>query len=258
MDIYEKVKASFGPSALNYATSPSHSDAENLAALCGFMLAGPDDVALDIATGAGNLALALAPRVKRVVASDLTPEMVAETARRAAEQGLVNFETVQAAAESLPFPDNEFTLVTCRVGAHHFADVTKAVSEMARVLKQGGRVCIVDTTAPEDDALDREINGMELLRDPSHVRNYKASEWVSMASNAGFQVIEAIEGSYDNGRPMPFEPWLKRIGTSEESSARLRTWFTEAAPALKQALQIELEPEITFVLPQVTLLGVKR
>lgn len=257
MDTYEKVKASFGPSARNYATSPSHSNADNLAALCDLVHAGPEDVALDVATGAGNLALALAPRVKRVVASDLTPEMVSESARRASEQGLTNFEAVLAAAEDLPFGDSEFTLATCRVGAHHFADVHKAMAEMARVLKPGGRLCIVDTTAPEDDALDREVNAIELLRDPSHVRNYRASEWVSMTRAAGLQVIEAIEGSYDNGRPMPFEPWLKRIGTSEESSARLRTWFREASPALKQALQIRLEPEISFVLPQVILLAVK-
>ena len=83
----------------------------------------PSWQALDVATGAGHTAAAFAPHVTRVIASDLTAEMLVEAAKLAKGKGLANMETAPADAEALPFEDARFDLVTCRIAPHHFPDI---------------------------------------------------------------------------------------------------------------------------------------
>ena len=141
------VQQKFGAAAADYATSTVHAKGESLARLV--ELVGPQRHwrVLDVATGAGHTALALAPHVARVVASDITDEMLAEAAMLAAQRGLANVETVHADAAALPFADQSFDLVTCRLAAHHFPDPAAFIAESWRVLKPGGIFALVDNSA---------------------------------------------------------------------------------------------------------------
>jgi ubiquinone/menaquinone biosynthesis C-methylase UbiE len=106
--------------------------------------AGPGMKVLDLACGTGEPALSLAKAVGasgRVVATDLVPEMLEFARQNAAARGLDNIEFRMADAESLPFADGEFDRVTCRFGIMFFPDVMKAMGEIRRVLKPGGRIC---------------------------------------------------------------------------------------------------------------------
>jgi enediyne biosynthesis protein CalE5 len=101
---------------------------------------------LDIACGTGQLGLAAARRVLpggRVVATDIAPEMVEVARRRAVEAGLSNVEVREADAENLPFPDNSFDAVTFAFALMFCPDLDRAVAEMRRVLKPGGRAAVV-------------------------------------------------------------------------------------------------------------------
>src|SRR5277367_6988512 len=98
-DRYDAVRTTFGRAAAAYTVSAGHADAEALARVVTFAEPTASDTALDIATGAGHTALALAPHVASVVALDLTPEMLAETARNAARRGLTNVRVQLGAAE---------------------------------------------------------------------------------------------------------------------------------------------------------------
>jgi SAM-dependent methyltransferase len=258
-DEYRAVRAAFGAAAGAYTTSAGHADAEALARVVAVAEAHGTDVALDIATGAGHTALALAAVVARVVAFDITAEMLAETERNAALRGLTNVTVSLGAAEALPFGEGEFDIVTVRTAPHHFADIRRAVGEMARVVKRGGRVVVVDTTVPEDDALDREINEIEVLRDPTHVRNYRVSEWRAMLEGAGLVVRhESVDRVTERGGRMDFETWLERIGTAPEAREILRGKFRGASPALVEALDIAVEGErIGFALEKVMFGAVK-
>ncbi len=155
-EIHGRVTAQFGAAARAYTTSLTHSDPAALQLVVELAQPKPADTALDIATGAGHTALALALHVAQVVAYDLTEPMLAETTRNARARRLSNVTTRQGPAESLPFPDAAFDIVTVRQAPHHFADVRAAVREMARVARPGARVVIIDSTAPEDDSLDRQ------------------------------------------------------------------------------------------------------
>lgn len=257
-DIHRAVQAQFGPAAAAYGTSAGHGDPEQLAELVQLARPRPSDRVLDIATGAGHVALAFAPHVAHVTAYDLTPQMLDETMRRARERGLANVSVREGAAEALPFDDATFDVVSVRLAPHHFADIERAVREMARVATPGARVVVADTTVPEDDELDRAINHIETLRDPSHVRNYRPSEWTSMLERAGLRVVHTAVNMYTEGGRMRFADWTARMRTPAADVAELETLFRTASPRLVQALDIRIDGDaITFCLPKVTLAALK-
>ena len=97
-DRYDAVRTTFGRAAAAYTASAGHADAEALARVVVFAEPHPADRALDVATGAGHTALALAPHVAEVIALDITPEMLAETALNASRRGLGNVRVQSGAA----------------------------------------------------------------------------------------------------------------------------------------------------------------
>ena len=101
---------------------------------------------LDLASGVGDPALAIAGEVApsgRVTATDLGPGMITLAEELARKKGLANIEFREASAESLPFPDESYDVLTCRFGIMFFPDLPKALRECLRVLKPGGRVVFV-------------------------------------------------------------------------------------------------------------------
>ena len=257
--IHQKVSAQFGPNAAAYVSSAGHSNASVLAGLVELVAPSPTDTLLDIATGAGHVALAFAPYVAAVTALDLTPSMLRQVETAARERHLNNVAAVEAAAEDLPFPDGSFDIVTVRLAPHHFADVPGFLGQVHRVLKPGGKFLLVDTTVPEDDMLDREINHIEVLRDPSHVRNYRVSEWSEMLSKAGFEEEHVQVGMHAGGTRMEVVGWMDRIGTPEENRPEILGTFFNPTPELVEALEIQrVDDVVTFSLPELTVLSMAR
>lgn len=255
--MHEAVQAQFGATAAAYSTSTGHGDKTVLSALVALAEPRSTDKALDIATGAGHTALAFAPQVQEVVAYDLTEAMLAETAKNAADRGLTNVVTRQGPAEKLPFPNATFDIVTVRLASHHFADNADAVREMARVAKPGGRALIVDNYSSEDDVLDAQLHHIKKLRDNSHVRAYRLSDWRRFLREAGLDLQREITDLYsENPRGMNFDDWVRRSKTPPTVVAELRRLFLTASPALRDLLTIQAEGDsIWFRLPQVTLLA---
>ena len=110
----------------------------------------PGDRALDVATGTGDLALALAGRVGpggEVVACDFSERMLELGRRKAAGAGApVRFEAANALA--LPYPDGSFDAATVGFGARNFDDLERGLDEMVRVVREGGRVVVLEITTP--------------------------------------------------------------------------------------------------------------
>lgn len=178
----------FGERAAMYTTSEVHRDPDVLGRLVRMAGAEPDRRALDIGTGTGHTAFALAPYVREVIAVDLTPEMLAEAEALRAARNIGNVRFEQADAHALPFADGVFDIVVCRRAAHHFTNIRLALSEMRRVLAPGGRLIIDDRSVPEDDEADACLNQLDVYHDRSHVRQYRPSEWQTMLNDAGFTV----------------------------------------------------------------------
>jgi len=197
-------RAFFGAHAEAYSQSPSHRSGKDLEALVLALQPRSWERALDVATGPGHVARALAHRLRAVVGVDLTPAMEPVFVRNAKEEGLHNLVFRVAPAEALPFPDQSFDLVSCRRAAHHFEDLTRALGEMRRVLRPGGRLGLVDMVAPGDPEGARWLNDLERARDPSHREALAPSEWQRWIEEQGFWIerFELLE------EPMEFARWL--------------------------------------------------
>lgn len=168
---------------------------------------------LDVATGTGHTALHLAPHAGRVVGLDLTRRML-ELARQAGEGwGMRNVEWIRGDVRSLPFPGETFDAVSCRRAPHHFSDLEEALREMARVLRTGGVMVIDDRSVPEDREVDRTMNMLDRLHDPSHVREYSAREWKGALRNTGLRVERVHE--YRRHLPLSTLTW-----NAEEADAK--------------------------------------
>ena len=124
------------------------------------------ELVLDVATGTGHNALSFAPHVRQVIGLDLTAAMLAEACGLAQQRAMSNVCFFQGDSECLPFANNSFDVVTCRVAPHHFPDVASAMREMARVCHAEGCIAIVDNITPEDAEACAYINAWETLRDP--------------------------------------------------------------------------------------------
>ena len=238
------VQQQFGAHAAAYATSAVHAKGASLARLVEVVRPEPHWQMLDIATGAGHTAAAFAPHVARAIASDVTPEMLAEAAKLAASRGLANMETAHADASALPFQDGRFDLVTSRIAPHHFPDVATFVAEVWRVLRPGGIFALVDNIAPDPlstpgfsaaELRDAAIayNAFEKMRDPSHVRCLGLAEWSEVIAGSGFILTHQERLPKD----MEFEPWATRLGCDASTVSRLRAMLVDGTPALQAFLK---------------------
>ena len=251
-ELHDLVKRQFGLNAERYVSSTDHSKGESLDRLIELADPKPDWRVLDIATGGGHTALAFAPRVREVVASDLTQEMLDAAERFIRDKGVTNVRFTEADACSLPFQDVEFDLVTCRVAPHHFPDCARFVREMARVLKPNGIAAMIDNLVPEDRPAADYINDFEKYRDPSHVRAYTATEWLEFFKNAGFQ-IEATE-TFRKARD--FEGWAGLQSLGGPARAELRRRLETAPPGAAEALAPEWrEGKLFFYLTEILIAG---
>jgi ubiquinone/menaquinone biosynthesis C-methylase UbiE len=223
----------FSEFAQGYLTSEAHARGEELDRLVEIAQSRPDWLVLDVATGAGHTALKFAPLVNRVVATDITPKMLATAQEFLTEQGVRNVTFQHADAEDLPLEAEKFDLVTCRIAPHHFPDCPRFVQEGARVLKTGGVLLVQDHVSPEDEECARHVNAFQKLRDPSHNRSYSESAWIRMFQDAGLEVehTEQITKRHE------FLPWAERQGCTPEVVQRLVNMMEKAPPSVIEWMQ---------------------
>ena len=234
-NIKNLVQAQFGAVAERYVTSPIHAHGSDLARMIELAQPRGDERVLDIATGGGHTALACAPHVREVVATDLTPRMLQVAEAFIREQGATNVTFRIADAEALPFPDADFEIVTTRIAPHHFPAPQQYVREVARVLKPGGRFVLDDNMAPDDAELDAFLNRFEQWRDPGHVRNNTIAEWSAWMQDAGLH-IEHVDPLQI--KRYEFAAWTEQMRMPANERDALEAWLIAAPPRCAEFFQI--------------------
>lgn len=230
----ERAKAIFGDRADLYTTSVAHTDQQVLGRLVEIARPQADWHVLDIGTGTGHTALALAPHVRKVLGLDLTEEMLVEARKLACERDISNVSFQVADVHHLPRNlEGGFDLVTCRRAAHHFSDIDRALGEMVRTLRPGGMLLIDDRSVPEDDWVDETMHRLDYLHDESHVRQYRASRWVELLEDASLSV-EIVE-PYTKQRPV--SALTARV--SSENVAEIHTIFDHLSQDQTEKLGVE-------------------
>ena len=227
----------FNKQAALYATSPVHRSGPSLPVLVEMAGAEPDDLVLDVATGTGNTALALAPMVRRVIGLDVASAMLDQARASAQAENIENVEFVSGSAEDLPFPNAGFSLVVSRHAPHHFHDLDKFLREVRRVLKPGGRFVVADQISPSAQVADW-VDRWERTRDRSHFRQRTVTEWREMAVAAGFSWIRDQSVPYE----LPFDWWVKQAGCDEESVHELRQQAGTADGVVRREMGIKFNP----------------
>jgi ubiquinone/menaquinone biosynthesis C-methylase UbiE len=234
------VQEQFGKTAASYLTSAPHALGKSLERLV--ILTSPQKNwhALDVATGGGHVAYTFAPHVARVWATDITQEMLDLVKAEAQKRGLANIRTAYAKAEALPFEDETFDLVACRIAPHHFDSIPDFLDEVRRVLKPNGVFALVDNVVP-DGSVGDYVNAFERFRDPSHLRAWTMDEWRAALKKHDFAVGHE-EQLY---KKMEFRSWASRHDATMQ--ALLRAMLAQVTPAVKEVLEPQgAGAEITF------------
>ncbi|WP_130804611.1 class I SAM-dependent methyltransferase [Acinetobacter ihumii] len=190
---------------------------------------------LDLGCGGGHVTYHIAPDVGQVIAYDLTAQMVQLVLEQAKERGLNNVMGQQGAAEQLDFADQSLCAVVSRYSAHHWQNVSQAMHEIYRVLKPRGKVIFVDILGNQQPILDTFLQSMEVIRDPSHVRNYSLAEWMTFAERAGFKIEQMDKQTLQ----LDFSSWVERMQTPAEAVATLRYLQQKASDEVKNYYQIQ-------------------
>lgn len=201
-DRFTKTAEVFG----DYAVLGRVAEAESLARL---VSAGPHDLALDLACGPGTLALRFAKHVRWICALDFTPAILARARHKAAAEGLLEkFGFAIGDAQALPFADGSLDLAVTSYSLHHISDPARVVREMARVVKRGGRVGLIDIVVPQERKV-RELNHrIEYIRDRSHSRSLTQSEFEGSMNEAGLR----ITATEIREHPRTFDHWMHVAG----------------------------------------------
>ncbi len=213
----------FDQTAANYAASRAHSSSESLRLLKEFAGDRQYGAALDIATGPGFTAFALADQCDFVIASDISRGMLAQVEKLAKKRGIENVGLAFVDAQMIPFKDASLDLVTCRTAPHHFASIPTFLSEARRVLNKRGVLLLVDTTTSENEPARLWHQEMEWRRDRSHVASPTPSGWRSALERAGFRVTGEASTTVD----MVFSEWVERSETPASEVEEMRAVWAE-------------------------------
>jgi len=217
-----RILDQFTRQAAPFAAAAPIRNQEALDRIVQWSSAGPADTVLDVACGPGLLACAFARVAKHVTGIDMTPAMLEQARKTQREQSLKNVSWQQGDVYSLPFPPEQFSIVSSRFVFHHLQDPLAALKEMKRVCKPGGKVVVADM-APQPAKADA-LNAAELLRDPSHVRALPLDELRGLFQQAGLDAPQIFSYRMEG----ELEDLMSRSFPNEGDADRVRKIYAES------------------------------
>ncbi len=236
------VTAQYSGQAAAYVASATHAAGADLDQVEAWARQHAGLRALDLGCGGGHVAYRLAPHMAAVTACDLTQAMLDAVRIEADRRGLTTIRTEQGAAERLPFADAAFDLAATRFSAHHWRDLSAGLRELRRVLAPGGRALLIDTVSPGPPLLDTFLQTIEMLRDPSHGRNYSPAEWLAALAAAGFTPVAMMARRL----PLDFAAWVGRMNTPPTHVAAMRSLQLGASEAVRTHFEITQDGSFTL------------
>ena len=247
--------AQFDRQSSRYGKSHILADTRDVAEALAGVKPSPGGRALDVATGGGHAALAVARMGWRVAAGYVSARMLEGAGKLLAEAGFP-LETRLFPAEEIPFPDATFDLVTVRVAPNHFSSPERFVREAARVLVPGGHFLLIDGTVPDGDPqTEAWLHSVEKWRDPSHGRFLSRAAWEALVAKAGLTLLTS--GLYPKKQP-DLNWYFDTADTPTENRIRVLDAIHAAPESVRKALRLaDDDGKIVWWWPMVRLLARK-
>ena len=236
------VTNQFGSQAAAYVASAVHSGGEDLRAMRAEVELRKPAAVLDLGCGGGHVSFTASPFAGAVAAYDLSTDMLAAVAAEAGRRGLDNIVTQQGSAERLPFADASFDMVMSRYSAHHWGSVPTALDEAFRVARPSATLVFADIVAPTQAVNDTFLQSFEMLRDPSHVRDYSVAEWQTMIGRAGFTRVQTELWRLR----IDFTSWIARMRTPPVFVQAIRALQAAVSDDVRAYFEIEEDGSYTF------------
>ena len=219
------VREEFTKQARDYAESSILTDPEKIESLIQATSASSEARVLEVATGPGHVAFGFAEECDQVIGLDITEAQLEIAEEKRGERGVDNVHFARGDAEGLPYEDDSFDVVVCRLAFHHFENPSLVITEMARVCRPNGTIAIDDIIVSEFTERASYQNTFERLRDPSHVRALPLSEIIVLFRQSGADVTDVVSGA----NIQEVEQWLSLAKTSESRSDEVRQMIEEDA-----------------------------
>ncbi len=206
-DQRDLVRARFTRTAEQFASFSLSTRGAEAARLLALAAPRGDELALDLACGPGTFTCAFARAVRFIHGLDITPALLALARDAAAKENLANCLFECGDAYSLPYPAAKFDLASCAYALHHLEHPAAAMKELARVVRPGGRIALVDIVVPAgcDPAA---ANSIERARDASHTSTLRRDELHALCAAAGFRVTSSEPGE----QLRSFDDWMHIAG----------------------------------------------
>lgn len=238
------VRKEFTKQARDYAESSILSDPEKIDSLIQTTGTSSEARVLEVATGPGHVAFGFAAESDLVIGVDITEAQLEIAKEKKEEHGIDNIHFEKGDAENLPYEDNSFDVVVCRLAFHHFEDPSLVIKEMARVCHPNGTVAIDDIIVSEFPERASYQNTFERLRDPSHVRALSLSEIIALFRQAKIEVTDVIS----DVNIQEVEQWLSLAKTPESNADEVRQMIeADASDDLSGTRPFWQDDELYFI-----------
>jgi ubiquinone/menaquinone biosynthesis C-methylase UbiE len=241
----------FSRQAIPFTQVPGHFDAmQILIELSGVC---PDDAVLDVACGPGMVACEFARHAGQVTGIDITPAMIEQAQIRQQQQNLQNVTWAVGNAVPLPYADDSFSLVVTRYSFHHLLAPEKALAEMIRVCRPGGRVMVADVAI--ESAKSASYDHLEIMRDPSHTHALTHDEFAALFLDSG--LLDCRKSAY--GVDIELETQLRASFPKPGDEPKLRDMVTNDVGVDSLGVNARSEDgKVVYTVPIAVYVGRKR
>ncbi len=221
----QKAARSFDAELHTESYAETHSDSAQLRRLVAFLSPRDEQSFLDLGTGNGYVAMALAAEYPacRVIGLDIAEEAIKQDVVNSKQQSLSNIDFRVFDGVALPFQDGYFDGAVSRYAFHHLPQPVETLGEIARTLRRGGRLVLADPIRSEDDVIDF-INRFQDLKQDGHACIYRFRDFVALVSRHGFELIDRFESSisFSRGRNEAYDELLASTPTSVREAYDVR------------------------------------